>query len=44
MKVALQQKERVNLSLQQATKAKTAFLANMSHGISHSRLQTTAYV
>jgi signal transduction histidine kinase/DNA-binding response OmpR family regulator len=31
MKVALQQKERVNLSLQQATKAKTAFLANMSH-------------
>jgi hypothetical protein len=32
MKVALQEKERVNLSLQQATKAKTAFLANMSHG------------
>jgi hypothetical protein len=30
--VALQQKERVNVSLQQATKAKTAFLANMSHG------------
>jgi signal transduction histidine kinase/AmiR/NasT family two-component response regulator len=31
MMVALQQKERVNVSLQQATKAKTAFLANMSH-------------
>jgi len=31
MTVALQQKERVNVSLQQATKAKTAFLANMSH-------------
>lgn len=32
MKEALHLREKINVSLRQATRAKTAFLANMSHG------------
>ena len=32
LQLALEDRERANVKLQQATKAKTDFLANMSHG------------
>jgi UPF0716 family protein affecting phage T7 exclusion len=32
LQLALEDRERANIKLQQATKAKTDFLANMSHG------------